>query len=292
MRRTVWVVLGLAACAGESEVTEERPEEPVERAAPEIVASGVVSTDERNQTFPAIDPQTGDLWYSEYSDSFDDQVLMRAPAAEGHWGAPEVVPFSGEWGDRAPRFSPDGAHLYFTSNRPVGSGGGDMNIWVVERTADGWGDPAPAADLNSSAPDMHASVSETGVWFASRRDGGRGRSDLYRRGADGALAHLGPELNDELSQPDLWVSPDESWMLLAVTDRPDGFGGDDLYVVRRTDGRWGAPVNLGSDINSEEYEYGPWVDSSGGYLYFTSHRAGPSHIYRVPLSALERGGER
>lgn len=79
------------------------------------------------------------------------------------------------------------------------------------------------------------------------------------------------------------MSPDETWMILAITDRPGGYGGDDLYVSRVVDGAWTTPVNLGPEINTPEYEYGPWVTADGKRLLFTSHRDGPSHIYSAPI---------
>jgi len=96
-----------------------------------------------NQTFPAIDPVTGDLWFSVYEDSFDGQTIMVAKKAETGWAAPEVAPFSGRWGDRAPRFSPGGSYLLITSNRPRPGTrrARDMNIWRVDRTDAGWGEP-------------------------------------------------------------------------------------------------------------------------------------------------------
>lgn len=285
MRRWMpFAVVTLAGCSVDQPAESGRAE-AVAMDVAEVVAPGVVSTD-LNQTFPAIDPVTGDLWYSEYEDSFDEQTIRVARALSEGWSAPEVARFSGRWGDRAPRFSPDGAVLYFTSNRPIPGAApdGDMNIWAVTREEQGWSDPEPVAEMNSSAPDMHVSVSERAVWLASGREGGFGRSDLYRVGPDGAVTHIGDELNDELSQPDLWVSSDESWMILAVTDHPDGLGGDDLFIARNVDGRWTAPVNLGPDVNTAEYEYGPWV--ADDYLYFTSHRDGPSHVYRIPLARI------
>ncbi len=286
----------LVGCGGqerpvEGTVVEEPPESEAVAVAPrgmaeaEIVGPGTISTD-LNQTFPAIDPVTGDLWYSEYERSFDDQTILVARATSEGWSTPEVASFSGRWGDRAPRFSPDGSVLYFTSNRPRPGAppDGDMNIWAVTRTQEGWSEPAPAAALNSSGPDMHVSVSDRAIWVASRREGGFGRSDLYRVEPDETATNVGSPLNDELSQPDLWVASDESWMLLAVTEHPDGLGGDDLYVARFTNGAWTEPRNLGPAVNTAEYEYGPWV--AGDYLYFTSHRDGPSHVYRIPLARL------
>ncbi|GAB5536080.1 MAG: hypothetical protein Rubg2KO_23290 [Rubricoccaceae bacterium] len=247
-----------------------------------------------NLTFPSIDPVTGDVWFSVYDDSFDDQAVMRAERMDTGWGIPDTVGFSGQWGDRAPRFSPDGSSLYITSNRPREEGGeaGDMNVWMLERTDDGWGDPALVLGaVNSPEQDIHASPTDLAVWVASNRESSLGRSDIYRIGMDGEVEHIADPINDEGSQPDLWVSPDESWMILVMTDHADGFGGDDLYLVERTGEGWAVPVNLGPEVNSEEYEYGPSLSPDGQLLYFTSHRDGESRVYRVSLASVRQLGE-
>ena len=261
-------------------------------AAQEIVAEGVVST-ARNQTFPSVDPVSGDLWFSEYNDSFDEQTILVSHQVDETWQHPEVASFSGKWGDRAPRFSPDGSSIYFTSNRPVvgREALGDMNIWKVARSDEGWGEPTFVdSPVNSESSDMHASVSENGIWVASRREGGLGQSDIYRIDTDGSVDHLPPPLNDEHSQSDLWISADESWMILVITNYPGGFGGDDLYISFRDGDVWSTPVNLGTAINTPEYEYGPSVSPDEQFLYYSSHRAGPSHIYRIPLAPILDAG--
>lgn len=85
----------LAACGGADELKEDRS---AAIAGAEVVGPGSISTD-LNQTFPSIDPLTGDLWYSEYGDSFDEQTIRVARSTAEGWGAPEVASFSGEWGD-------------------------------------------------------------------------------------------------------------------------------------------------------------------------------------------------
>jgi Tol biopolymer transport system component len=254
----------------------------------ELVGPGVIST-EGNETFPAEDPVDASLWFSIYEDSFGAQTIVRSTRTASGWGEPKIAPFSGEWGDRAPRFSPDGSILYFTSNRPRpgATAPGAMNIWVVERSSDGWGDPTfVAAPVSTFASDIHAALTDTAVWLASNRAGGYGRSDIYRIGTDGTATHLPAPINDELSQPDLWVSRDESWMILVITDHPDGYGGDDLYLSRFDGASWSEPANLGPVINSAEYEYGPTVSADGTHLYFTSHRGGSADVYRIPVSAI------
>ena len=96
--------------------------------------------------------------------------------------------------------------------------------------------------------------------------------------------NIGAPVNTEHSQPDLFVTRDGSMMILAVTDHPDGLGGDDLYVSFKRGDAWTTPVNLGPGVNTPEYEYGPFI--SGEYLYFTSHGFGSGNIYRIRLDEI------
>ncbi len=155
-----------------------------------------------------------------------------------------------------------------------------------------WGEPELLeSPINSEAADIHISVTDQAVWLASNRVGGFGRSDIYRIGPYGSTSRLDAPINDENSQPDLWVSADESCMILVITEGSDGYGGDDLYLSRFIGDTRTAPANLGSEINSAEYEYGPSVSADGQYLYFTSHRSGTADVYRVRLSFVLDGSE-
>jgi outer membrane protein OmpA-like peptidoglycan-associated protein len=63
-------------------------------------------------------------------------------------------------------------------------------------------------------------------------------------------------------------SPDDSRMYF-VSDMPGGYGGTDIYVVEYANGKWGTPVNMGKEINTEGNEMFPFVDANG-FLYFSS----------------------
>jgi tetratricopeptide (TPR) repeat protein len=64
------------------------------------------------------------------------------------------------------------------------------------------------------------------------------------------------------------ISPDGN-MLYFASDRPDGFGGFDIYVSYRMGNTWSAPENLGPVVNSPGDEISPFHD--GDYLYFSSN---------------------
>jgi Tol biopolymer transport system component len=287
--RTVGCV-GVALLAGRAAAAQGTME-------PELVQPGVISTD-GHETFPAVDPVDGSLWFSRYEADFGEQVMMRAAWGDGVWHEPSVAWPDDTWGNRAPRFSPDGRRLTFSSNRPMAEGDqpGPYHLWVAERRGDAWSDPRPLpAPVNGAeGEDRHASLTDRGeLYWSSTRPGGAGRSDVYHARASGerwsAAQRLVEPVNDALSQPDLLVSPDGSWMVLVITDHPDGLGGDDLFVSRSEDGQWTRPHVLPSPINSAEYEYGPTLSADGGTLYFTSHRRGSADVYRVPIAALGLG---
>lgn len=64
------------------------------------------------------------------------------------------------------------------------------------------------------------------------------------------------------------LSPDGNALYFA-SNRPDGFGGFDLYVSYRMGNTWSTPENLGRNVNTPGDEVSPFFD--GNYLYFSSN---------------------
>ncbi|MBL7185067.1 MAG: ankyrin repeat domain-containing protein [Phycisphaerae bacterium] len=106
--------------------------------------------------------------------------------------------------DESPSISGDGLSLYFYSHRSWGSGKSD--IWVTKRksTSDPWGAPVNLGPtVNSVSMGGNPDISRDGstLYFASRRPGGLGGSDLWQLslGKHGAKENSAPE--DEKRQP-------------------------------------------------------------------------------------------
>jgi hypothetical protein len=138
-------------------------------------------------------------------------------------------------------FSPDGGRFYFCTNRPLeGSGPAkeDHDIWMVARTAQGWGAPVNlGATVNSPADDYYPTFTAAGdLYFSSRREGGRGGNDIYRS--------------------------------------------------RLVDGQFQAPENLGAPINTERWEFDPFIAPDGSFLLFASSRRAARRLR--PLRQLPR----
>jgi outer membrane protein OmpA-like peptidoglycan-associated protein len=138
-------------------------------------------------------------------------------------------------------------------------------------------------ELNSKFHDASVSFSRNGQEIYLTRNnflnGRKGTDDdgivrlkIYhaRLDADGRWGPLQslPFNSDEYSVAHPTLSPDGKFLYYA-SDMPGGFGGMDLYVSEKTTGRWGPPINLGPEINTEGHEAFPYA-APDGKLYFAS----------------------
>jgi hypothetical protein len=260
----------------------------------ELVTPGVIST-EGGEAFPSVSPDGGKLYFAKHGPGWTDFTLYVAGRAEGGWGQPERLPFSGEYNDRAPFPSLDGSSLYFSSDRPLpgsDAGGTDFNVWVVRRDEAGvWSEPEPVAGVNSEANDFHAAITRDGVlFFSSNRPGGLGTYDLYRAAPDGdgygPPENLGPPINTPGEETDVYVDPDGTFLIVVATDREGGRGADDLWLSVRGEEGWGELENLYGPVNSTASEYGPFITPNRQYLLFTTHRRGLGDIVRRQIASI------
>jgi OmpA-OmpF porin, OOP family len=77
------------------------------------------------------------------------------------------------------------------------------------------------------------------------------------------------------------------------SDRPGGLGDNDIWMTKRIDStwqKWSEPVNLGSPINTKDWDAFFTLDAGGEYAYMTSaeNGFGESDIVRVKLLERER----
>jgi WD40-like Beta Propeller Repeat len=301
------LVLGTAAACGPSDNSEAGPAGPAmdvrSAEGAEIFAPGVIS-DAREQWRITFTPD-GKTAYFASSDEFfpftRQATIYVSHLADGAWTEPEVAPFSGLYGDIDPFLSPDGRRLYFSSIRPVdGVTRGDLDIWMVERTASGWAEPVRLGpEVNSTEDELYVSASARGtLYFASGPpfpQPGK-HFDIYSAAREGdgfaPRERLGPAINTEPTGApgeglqDAWeFNPEisvDGHILLFTSLRPGGFGLGDLYVSHLRGGEWTPARNLGPAVNSEYDEYHPTLSRDRRELFFVRRIFRPDPFLFVP----------
>jgi outer membrane protein OmpA-like peptidoglycan-associated protein/tetratricopeptide (TPR) repeat protein len=101
-------------------------------------------------------------------------------------------------------------------------------------------------------------------------------------------------VNTEQNEGAQNISQDGEWLVFTGCNRPDGFGSCDIYISYLTNQGWSEAINLGSKINSDQWESQPCLSPDKRDLYFASKRIGGfggSDLYVSHLSANGKWSE-
>jgi len=257
------------------------------RNAPEVFASGVVST---GHEFGITFTPDGKEAYFSRATAKQPIHIFHTRFVDGIWQVPEKISLSGNsWSDLDPFISPDGKHLFFISTRPVHDGENtkkNMDLWVADRSGAEWGSPRWIENVNSEGKEGSPSVTRDGtLYFFSDRQNNPNKNALYEsKFLDGHYTVpvlLPATINSGTSDTSPFVSPDGK-VLLFYSTRPGGLGKADLYVSFRKHGKWTAAVNLGPVVNSSDSNYNPAVSPNGKQFFFGRN----GNIYVVAVAAI------
>lgn len=239
---------------------------------PEIFAPDIISTgmSELNAVFS---PDFKEFYYSIRMPD-GQMVIMVLKYDDGKWSSPEVADFSGEYSEADPFITADGKYLYYVSKRPTDSQQlprKDWDIWRVEKINGEWAKPEHlASDVNSDEDDIYPCLTKEGTLYYSSGRGGGNNRDIYFAKSKGngfdPCVRLSETINEKW-EGDLYISPNEEYMIFRTYGRDTGHG---LYITFKSDDEWSIPVNMGKEINKTGDEFCPMVDPDGKYLFFTS----------------------
>jgi OmpA-OmpF porin, OOP family len=103
---------------------------------------------------------------------------------------------------------------------------------------------------------------------------------------------LGKKINTRYDEMTPYLAPDGVTLYFS-SDRPGGFGDNDIWMTKRLDKswqKWSDPVNLGEPINSSDWDAFFTLDAGGEYAYMTTNTNtfGESDIVRIKLLERER----
>ena len=172
--------------------------------------------------------------------------------------------------------------LYRTEYERSGEGGNDFTWTPLEKlgpginTANGWeGQPTLSADGN------------TMYYTAMRPDTEDNDIFVVERGKDGKWGTSKPfaEINTpgKDKSPFLHQDSESLYFVSTCSDERKGAGGLDIFYIRKVNGVWSKPKNIGIPINTPEDELGIFVSTNGELAYYSSRFGGDWNIYAFEL---------
>ena len=177
--------------------------------------------------------------------------------------------------------------LYFTSTRPGGSseikddqGNYYEDIYYSEKVNNQWSKPSLAVgDLNSEKSNSALFLSADGEKMLTSMVNtdskvgpiGRGIYESAHNGFSWRKPRIiGNKVNSNYWETTASLDLYEN-ILFFVSDREGGYGGRDIWMVKKLPfGNWTEPQNLGEPINTEYDEESPFLHPDGKTLYFSS----------------------
>jgi len=194
--------------------------------------------------------------------------------------------------------SPDGMYIFFTACH-LPQGFGSCDLYYMQRSGSKWTSPENLGPvINTTTWESQPSFSADGktLYFASRRPGGFGSSDLWKsemleNGHWSVPTNLGEKVNTIKPEMSPQIHQDGQTLYFSSKGHV-GMGGFDLFYTRLdSTGFWGKPVNLGYPVNTLSDEVNIIVTAAGTEAYISSDQYGgygQFDIYRFDLPEAAR----
>ena len=240
-------------------------------SSPEIFAPGIVSVEANFEHSAAVfSPDGREVfwctnvdWYTENRVS-GNLRLYSMRIVDGKWTPPYIAPFVEDIRVERPVFSPDGNKLFveFGSDPYEES---DTDIYVIDRSAEGWSNPESVSPLiNSPAMERLHCVTADGSLYFSRDPFTNHEEVFVSRWIDGKFSEpekLGKSFNSDAPEMVILVEPNEEYML--IEQRNAQYTSDLCVSYKRPDGSWSERIKT-------PYSFGGFLALSpdGKYLFF------------------------
>jgi len=250
---------------------------------PEVFAPSIVSDStwaEHCQV--AVSPDGKEIYWSAWTGKYktedgekNTEQIFYSKFENGVWNKPKRAEFTegNPHGlNGGPVFSLDGKRLYFYQVKSpwVSS---NMRTYYVEKKDGKWGNEPIDAGQQYNTESQNYSPIFTKKGNAYKNLWGNVSKYTYENNnftfTDSIIIYEGFR-----QAWNFYMSPNEDYVIFA--DRHDGGYGDiDLYISFKTEeNKWGYPINMGPDINTELRERFPTVSPDGKYFFFMRHTPG------------------
>lgn len=184
------------------------------------------------------------------------------------------------------------------ANESLMSGQG---LSMMKMEVNGWSKPTKLIlhdFINTSDQvDFYITPDRKLIFMSVEMPGGFGGLDLYvaqqiQENIYSTPINLGPEINTEGDEIDAYFRDDTKLLFFSSTGHPS-FGNADIFVARKKSSwnQWDSVQNLGSSINTSQWESGFFITESGNRAFFCSNRTPEtgSDIYSIFSSPSSLG---
>ena len=196
------------------------------------------------------------LW--ERPERNNPQRIMHVLKENGVWGTPQLASFSGSVVDGGPVISCDGNTLFIYRQEPEK----DYKIVYFTKSKGKWLNPT------SIIAGVSLSVAKNGnIYYANEQN------QIYKMEFKNNQYQTPVLLDEKINESGCldwtpFIANDESYLIFS-SHRTGGQGSGDLYISFNDKNQWTAPINMGSEINTQFQERFPSVSPDGKYLFFT-----------------------
>ena len=234
------------------------------------------------------------LFFEKVTPGEEDYRIMTSQKTDAGWTAPQILLIDGrQESDMYPILSADGNSLFFTSYRDVGFDPPNANLWITERTGEGWTPPEFLS--NASTPENYESQpwlapdgslrfkSMTPDWRTTyRRKSVSGNNGFGSWTNDDLLAGIPTDTSATFIRHGV-MNPQGDTVILEMADWTEEgrLGASDLWVSTLTENGWSMARRLPASINTDGVENFPIFSSDGSRLLFVRDF---TELLMVPLT--------
>jgi hypothetical protein len=253
---------------------------------PEIFAEGVISTKDINVFNFAFTNNDKTIYFTRRQGN-EKQKIYFSNFENNKWTEPQIASFSTDR-DETPFVTPNGKTLYFGSQRPIpnrpNKGNFDMNIWKTDWNNGKWSEPTPLNETINHvqiekeewpSSNQNSIFTNDGLhfYFATMVRGTKTIEMFQTKNIKGVFTQP-IKITNLFKDDKYWkstpiISPDGKYLIFNAYGTPDGKGGEDIYVSKKTENGWSLAKNIGGLINTKAEEAGARFSKDGKYFFFT-----------------------
>ena len=302
-------IFGFLSCTNE----QKKPEinyatKPV--AIPIPFAEGVISTKDNSEFELTFSTDGLKAYFSRRAPEAKQKIYV-SEFKNDEWTTPELAHFSTDR-DETAHITPNGKFFFFGSERAIpnrpNKGNFDMNIWMMKKTDDGWGEPKALTEpINAvqieneewpSSNNNFIFTNDNETFYFTTMKRGTNSIKLYETKFNGEVFSEPKAINGIFDDEKYWIysavlSPDGTYLVFNSYGAPGGTGGEDIFICKKTQTGWSKAKPIGELVNSKDEESSPRFSRDGKYFFFSraenlgNYEYGEWSIYFVETEYLK-----